>query len=862
LADEPPRVVLDDPVNDQYVTPIATVPIRATIDDDFGIQRIRIVYSVAAGNSEPTRQEVIPLYPTETVTSPSKHLEVRYRWDLSGLQLTPGAIVAFHVEAIDFDDLRGPNLGKSRELRLRVISAEEFQPILADRQRELREEVQRILEMQQQALTGVQDAARILDQAERLDPANREQLKSAGTVQRQVGNRISDPADGLEEKAQRFLDDLENNKIEDADAREQMEQIRQGAQKLREQNVGPAEQNITRANKTLENLEEPQPGQPAADSERPTEGPPQSDRERGASPGEKAQATRQPPNQGKSVEPEGRAERSKGEAPTQPGELDKPAPQPPADRPDEPLTPIRSARASLAQAETNQNTIADELQRMLDGLREFETKSALTRDAEKLLKNLEEVMKQSANQAQDPKVTGRTPEQLEGAKRAELENLAARQSELADQLRNLENNLEEMSQRIDQADPITAGGLKDAAQQSRQRGTSGKMSQAADQIQRNQMGNALSRQDQARQDLQQLVDSLKNHRENELSRLVKELKQAGQDMEKLRERQARNLIKTQDAKANPDEQQRAQDLQKLAKEQAAIQKELERQLQRLRKLRADAAAQAGSRASGKMSKAQQDLDDNDAEDAEQAMRDALQDLQDAQEEIEQQQQEAEDLLAMEQLAKMTDDLKQISERQDRIVQDTEEYEKLRVASNGKFTSAQRADVRTLGQVESRLKDETSDLIERLEGAPVFALTLKKAAEHMELAARRLQRFQTDEDTQGAEKAAARRLKQLLESLKPDLPGNGGQQDGGGGGGGGGGAGGAGDGIPTAAQVKMLKALQKELNERTEQLDELVRRDKELTPEQRTELDQLHEDQRTLADLARDMTKPARDDGEE
>ena len=61
----------------------------------------------------------------------------------------------------------------------------------------------------------------------------------------------------------------------------------------------------------------------------------------------------------------------------------------------------------------------------------------------------------------------------------------------------------------------------------------------------------------------------------------------------------------------------------------------------------------------------------------------------------------------------------------------------------------------------------AELTRRLEGAPVFALTLKRAVEGMEVAAQRLQTVKTDEDTQRAERAAAKRFKQLIDALKPD-----------------------------------------------------------------------------------------------
>ena len=70
-------------------------------------------------------------------------------------------------------------------------------------------------------------------------------------------------------------------------------------------------------------------------------------------------------------------------------------------------------------------------------------------------------------------------------------------------------------------------------------------------------------------------------------------------------------------------------------------------------------------------------------------------------------------------------------------------------------------------------------------------------------------------------------------------------------------------LPASQEARnQLRALQLELNEKTDGFDELIRRQKELNPEQTTELEKLHEDQGTLADIVRDLTKPKKDDGEE
>jgi hypothetical protein len=264
-----------------------------------------------------------------------------------------------------------------------------------------------------------------------------------------------------------------------------------------------------------------------------------------------------------------------------------------------------------------------------------------------------------------------------------------------------------------------------------------------------------------------------------------------------------------------------------------------------------------------MANAQEQQEADEAEDAEAEQEDALANLDDAEEELDQARKEAEEQLAMEQLTKLADSLKTLSERQDKLVAETIDYDKKREADKP-LTPAQRAGVKSLGRVETALRQEADDLTARLEDAPVFALILKRAAAKMDTAAERLQNAQPDDETQAAAQSAATRFKQLLEAIKPDKGkgGAGGGAGGGGQSGGGAGGGGGGDGITTAAQIKMLKLLQQEVNDRTEALDEIKVRKKGLTTEQEAEVARLQDDQRGIADLARDLTNPKHDDGEE
>ncbi len=278
VADEAPRVTIEEPVHDRDVPVKAVVPVVFSVADDFGIQSARLLYKVASAGSEPTQEVALPLWeaPHEangTTPGPVKHQEVRYEWNLAPLGLAPGAIITFHAEARDFDNLKGPNLGKSREIRLRVLSDEDILRELDDARREIREETARILAMQKQAITPVEDALRTIARTEQTDTVNRDELKNAAMVQRQVGSRINSPSDGLDQKIRRFLDDLKNFKIPSPDAQKQMEQMQSGVEQIRQQHLGPAEQGLTRATKSLEGNPEQDAPQPPSPASRPAKHP-------------------------------------------------------------------------------------------------------------------------------------------------------------------------------------------------------------------------------------------------------------------------------------------------------------------------------------------------------------------------------------------------------------------------------------------------------------------------------------------------------------------------------------------------------------------------------------------------------------
>ena len=98
----------------------------------------------------------------------------------------------------DFDSIKGPNMGKSREIRLRIVSKEDAARQFDDARRELREEMARVLTMQKQAITPVDNAIRSLKQTDQAaGPGSATISTTPAMIQRQVGGRLNNRDEGV-----------------------------------------------------------------------------------------------------------------------------------------------------------------------------------------------------------------------------------------------------------------------------------------------------------------------------------------------------------------------------------------------------------------------------------------------------------------------------------------------------------------------------------------------------------------------------------------------------------------------------------------------------------------------------------------
>jgi hypothetical protein len=467
--------------------------------------------------------------------------------------------------------------------------------------------------------------------------------------------------------------------------------------------------------------------------------------------------------------------------------------------------------AALAAAGQNQDEVVRSLERMLSELGQWDNYRRFAREIAQLQQSQGEIT--AATKALGEKTLGRDQKDLDSQQQADLKKLSSAQIELSRRLEKTQQQMAEMSESLKQSDPLSGAAIADGLHQAQQRGISNQMRTSSRQLEQNQLGQAAQQQARIAKDLDDLLATLSNRREQQLSRLVEQLRDAERELARLTQQQRglRKQIKSL-AEAKPSAAERKTQLERLTHKQKALEEEAGRLARRLERLQAEKAGRSMSDAADRMRQVQAAGEQGDDQAADNDSVAAEKDLDDAQQQLAERRRQAEEDLAREQITRLEDSLKSLHERQKKLIQETQRLENVR-ATEGRLTRAQLSTVNELSRQQQSLEVETMQMAERLALTEVLQLALAGAARQMIKAAELLGHRETGNATQGLQESARLRLAQLTAALAKDQGSKTPSQQAQEGTGQGGGKQGHDEGHRVLAQLKLLKLLQEDLNQR-------------------------------------------------
>ncbi|HKD36476.1 MAG TPA: hypothetical protein VKB78_06735, partial [Pirellulales bacterium] len=258
IADQPPSVNLQEPANNLLVTPNAVVDVKVSAKDDLAIHTIDLLFT----RSDHTEigETAIRLFTGsdraavtfDAAGQPKlgQNESINYAWDLAPLKLPPGTHVLLTASAADYR----PQSGASAPRRLTIITPQELEDHLAQRESLVFNELARILKMQQAARLETTAIEATLDRSGRFQKLDVDQLRGDELSQRQVRRSLTSPTEGVRLQIVGLLNELASNKVVNLELERRMQSFADEIDRLDRQELPMVETQLTKALKTVEDL--------------------------------------------------------------------------------------------------------------------------------------------------------------------------------------------------------------------------------------------------------------------------------------------------------------------------------------------------------------------------------------------------------------------------------------------------------------------------------------------------------------------------------------------------------------------------------------------------------------------------------
>ena len=805
ISDTVPEVYLEKPETDLQVTPTSQIPLTVAIHDDIGIASALIRYQKSSKDETLSRalrtdreNQSFPL-PLNSQSS-REQMILTHNWNLADLPLAEGDRIIFRAEAHDHylrdsslnDKTTDPpelHIGTSISRVLTIVSPQYKSKELTTRHAHLLEELTRVIKDQRLLHTEVKD---VQHQLQRVGSARSEEIDTIKQVemdQKRITSQLFRPRTGLEQRSKELVNELKWNQIDDPTMNQRLSELNTELSELKQTTFPQIQEQITQARKRLQSKKKSNSQKTESDLNKPENN-------------SNKTATNQSAN------------------------------NPPL--------------AALNLAEQGQQLVINRLDHVLKSLSQWQN----TRD---LVSELDEQIQQQAEiQSQTEKLAKKTITKsfanLKLQEQADLEKLAARQTQQAENFKSFRNLLDSLSSQPQATTPEDESQKQAAKNFMRKQSIPEDMKQTAEKLKQNQVGQAIQEQQNIQQSMKELKELFENQSPDSTDQLVKKLKQSEQKLNMLKQQQEEILQKLQAAKNTSNQDELKKQLQQLVKQEEELKKKLGQFEQQLKRLNLQQASQSVQRAGNRSAKINKALQKRNLQTAQNQIQESLDDLEQAQRELAQRRKEAEESLAYEEIAKLSTQIKSLIERQEAVIQETMRLEQARL-SRGRWSRGQLKSLKQLLEIEQDLKNETISLSMKLEAAPVFRLAFERVIDQLNIAALRLDQRLTDEETLIAERSAKSLLSNLSQILdeksnqdiqqdetQSDQNQNSAPSD----------------QISLTTQLKLLKLLQANILNRTRSFNNTINPKKALTPEQVQQREALSQEQADLAELSLEL----------
>ncbi|HBI45790.1 MAG TPA: hypothetical protein DDY78_23495, partial [Planctomycetales bacterium] len=914
LRDDPaPTVQLERPSKTRdvlNVLPNAELPLQVTAEDPlYGLRSVFLEYRLQLDrppqrlllhDAESAINGVLaPLMgPAVAGAAPQlrpTRLEFRRTLALASLRrpdggsLRAGDVVSLQACADDWDDgspFKEP--GRSSAVEIRIIDRDEFDLTLNQEQADVQQKLLRLREKEREAQRHAEEAEHRLRRVEKIQPKEVDQsadakkqreeieklqkeiddeLRQAQQLQKEIQEGVGDNKEGVRAQAARILESLRANDMRTSPARDRMERVQRELERLADNELRQIDPRLTAALKEAELLDPKNKEQrkalkeeQARDLERQAREMEQDAQARSAAADWAERRAEDSTNAAEKARLRDESAAGRKEADDlrrKASALRKEAARERDDANEK--APAAAPRQAVAQAREMQEEVEKTLTDLLTQMEPWSSSREVKGEAGRILQEQRKLL--ARTEELKNKLLGKETSELTPAQQAELDESADSQRRLEERTNQLLGKMNRMAEERAAKDPEGARDLKNAHDKAAEGNLDGHMKNAGEGLDKNQLSEARAEQKAAADELQKMIKGFEERREDDLDRLAKKLAEKQKELEALGKDQDELQKQIKDAeKANDKEE-----LARLGKKQKALAQKAKDLAEQLTRMGADRAGRSAAQAGEAMDQAGARLENRQKPEDEDA---ALDRLAEARDEVDQAKEDTEDQLSREQQARIAEEVQRLKERQESL---NEEAVRIRdeLKANKERSRRLLVSMSGLSGAQKGLGDETEALARKeLADTPVFLRLMMRSAESMADAAARLDTGRkpdgagVEDEVIRAQQEALHRLDLVLNALKSDDAGltrPGGKS---GQGGQGGDAGGQADSVPPVAQLKVLRTMQKEVNDRTAALQKDHPDPSKYGDKEKGELQDVRKEQQDVMDLLEEFRHPPGPGGEQ
>ena len=192
----------------------AVLPITVVASDDFAVQSVQLTHTRRReGSDEPPLEGRQTLWPAADADDAvdGRDWSHEFDWSPADLPLAAGMAVSFHFVVEDNNTHDGPNIGRSEDLVVKVVSEDDFRADLLRREKAIRASLETELRNQELLATDVEALLATVGGARQMSSQERQSLASIRRRQQAVRERVIDLAADVE----RLVRETANNRIEE-----------------------------------------------------------------------------------------------------------------------------------------------------------------------------------------------------------------------------------------------------------------------------------------------------------------------------------------------------------------------------------------------------------------------------------------------------------------------------------------------------------------------------------------------------------------------------------------------------------------------------------------------------------------------